>query len=200
MQEGLVRMVEDKVVVRKHSTLEARLNLFEDLLKFMAEIYLSTNGKYPAMEWLPPEKKPNPHAENFFDDFAKKYGPFLKWRLTRELDEIILAFIDNEIVGVIALNYDLRGKKVPWIPKEFSKRNDIGFIELFAVNPGYRGIGIGSFLFRKAIERLRELGKKPCVVTFPNLEAVKFYEKMGGKIIKRYDVFVMYCFEKTSNL
>jgi len=172
------------------------LDLYEELLMFMARIYVSTNRKYPAMEWLPPEEKPDPTREDFLDDFKKKYGPFLKWRLIQELDEIFLAFIEKKLVGIIALNHNLKGKKIPWIPEEYLARNDVGFIELFAVDPAYRGRGIGKTLFRRAVQRLRELGKKPCVVTFPNLEAVAFYEGMGGKKEKTYKEFVLYCFEE----
>jgi len=182
------------MIVKKYSTPSEREKLYDRLLHFMAEIYVSTAGKYPAMEWLPPWEKPDPNAPNFFEEFSKKYGSFLKWRLTQELDEVYLAFIDDELVGVVGLNYDLEGKTIPWIPEELTKRKDVGFIELFAVHPKHRGKGIGTTLFKMAINRLKELGKKPFVVTFPDLNAVKFYEKMGGKIIMKFDKFLIYIF------
>lgn len=170
------------------------VSLYDLLLKFMARIYMSTNGKYPALEWLKPKEKPDAKKKNFLKDFKNKYGPFLRWRLTEELDEIYLAFDKDRLIGVIALNHKLEGKKIPWVPKEYMKRNDVGFIELFAVDPEYRGQGIGRLLFLKALKRLEELGKRPCVVTFTNLEAVAFYEKMGGKKEKEYGEYILYCF------
>jgi len=186
-------MIND-IIIRKYTKKEDIIGLYNDLLRFMSEIYISTNGKYPAMEWLSPEEKPKPEKSNFYQDFFEKYGWFLKWRLMHELDEIFLAISSDELIGVVGLNYNLRGKEIPWIPKEFMMRDDVGFIELFAVRPEYRGKGIGTLLFKEAIKRLNELNKRPCVVTFPNLEAVKFYEKMGGRLIEKYDIFVMYCF------
>ncbi len=171
--------------------------VYRHLLNLLVEVYKGTNGKYPAMEWLKPEEKPKPHSDNLPNEFEEKYGPFLRWRLTEELDEVYIAWMRNnkkEIIGSIALNYDSSGKKIPWIPKEFKKREDIGFIELFTVNPRYQGKGIGKMLFEHAINRLKIMNKTPCVVTFPNLEAVNFYEKFGGKLLKKYDPFVLYCF------
>ena len=183
----------DEIQIRHISDKDKIISLYNILLGFMARIYVSTGGKYPAMEWLSPEEKPKIGDENFLKDFEEKYGPFLKWRLSAELDEVFLATQDNKLVGIIALNHRVVGKDIPWIPKNYA-RDDVGFIELFAVDPEYRGRGIGKKLFQEAINRLKELGKKPCVVTFPNLEAVKFYESMGGKKEKEYDVFVLYCF------
>jgi len=59
------------------------------------------------------------------------------------------------------------------------------------VDPSYQGKGIGSLLFDRAISRLKELCKKPLLVTFPDLEALKFYKKKGGKVVKQLDKYVV---------
>ena len=169
------------------------LSYYRQLLILLSEVYRSTDGRYPAMEWLDPKEKPNPRSPNLLEEFEDKYGEFLLWRLKEEIDELFLFLLEDKVIGVVGLNYKLSNKNIPWIPREFM-REKYGFIELFVVHPNHQGRGIGKTLFNTAISRLKQLGKKPCVVTFPELEATKFYERLGGRIMKKYDVFVLYCF------
>ncbi|MGQ4892652.1 MAG: GNAT family N-acetyltransferase [Candidatus Njordarchaeia archaeon] len=184
----------DEIKIVKVEDKNSLLTYHSTILDLLTRIYIATGGKYPAMEWLKPEEKPKIGSPDFYERFEEKYGPFLEWRLTKELDELYIAEIDDKLVGVIALNYDLRGKDIPWIPQDKTLHDKAGFIELFAVLPEYQGRGLGRKLFKLALMRLKELNKKPCVVTFPDLEAVNFYKKMGGKLVKSYDVFQLYCF------
>lgn len=172
---------------------ESIISLLESLLRFMFDVYVSTDGRYPKLEWLKKGQKPDPREPNCFNKFVFYYKPFLEWRLKREIDEIFIARVNDvgEIIGVIGINSDLRNKYVPWVPREFMKRSDVGFIELFAVHPNYRGRGIGSRLFDIALNRLRELGKRPLLTTFPDLEALEFYKRKGGRIVKRMDKYVI---------
>ncbi len=172
------------------------LGIVSSLISLMYDVYRSTEGRYPKLEWLLRNQKPDPHDPNSFEIFSFYYKPFLKWRLRREIDELFIVrdkdkAMPGRIIGVIGINYDLRGKYVPWIPREFMNRDDVGFIELFAVHPDYRGKGIGSKLFDIAIKRLRELGKRPLITTFPDLEALEFYRKRGGRVIKRMGHYVI---------
>ena len=185
-------MEDVEIVVEKDR--DSLLNYYETLLNLLAQVYISTGGKYPAMEWLKPEEKPKIGSESFYSDFAEKYGQFLKWRLTEELDELFIAKKNGKAIGAIALNYNLEGKDIPWIPDDKDLCEKAGFIELFTVLPECQGKGLGKKLFKLALSRLEELKKMPCVVTFPNLEAVNFYKKMGGKLIKSYGPFQLYCF------
>ena len=171
------------------------LEFYEEIFSLVMSVYIGTEGKYPAMEWLSPDEKPKIDSPDFESDFRAKYGDFLKWRLSREIDEIFLAHVSGKLIGCVGLNYNLKGKEIPWIPSEFMSDN-YGFIELLVVHPSYQGKGIGKELFLKALERLRELKKEGCVVTFPNLEAVSFYESLGGVKIKEYDGYLLYCFKR----
>jgi len=167
--------------------------LFEKILSLLMSVYISTDGKYPAMEWLSPEEKPKINSQDFESDFREKYGDFLRWRLSKEIDELFLAYYNGELAGCVGLNYKLEGKKIPWIPSEFMD-NQYGFIELLVVHPNFQGKGIGKKLFLIALKRLKDLKKRGCVVTFPNLDAVTFYESLGGVKVKEYDGYLLYCF------
>jgi len=171
-----------------------RLKIIDKILDLMYRIYISTNEAYPKLEWIPKEKKPKVSEENSFEKFKFYYEPFLKWRLTKELDEVFIAFENEEIIGIIALNSNVREKYVPWVPKEYRNRDDIGFIELLAVDPKYQGRGLGSTLLDMAIRDLKRKGKKPLLTTFPDLKAVKFYKKKGGKILSRLDKYLIFEF------
>lgn len=169
------------------------LILYERLIRLLAEVYRDTEGKYPAMEWLKPEEKPDPNSPSLLKDFEDKYGGFLRWRLEEEIDELTVATNGEEVVGCVGLNYKLEKKNVPWIPEEF-KNEEYGFIEMLVVHPEWQGLGLGKLLFERAINKLKKLGKRGCVVTFPNLDAISFYESFGGVKTKEYGPYVLYCF------
>lgn len=85
--------------------------------------------------------------------------------------DIFVADIGNKIVGyVVTMELDkLRGKIVS-----------------LAVRKEFRGGGIGEFLMRRAIERLRERGKKEIAleVRVSNKIAQRLYEKLGFRIVE----------------
>uniref|UniRef100_UPI00006E1D77 182aa long hypothetical protein n=1 Tax=Pyrococcus horikoshii (strain ATCC 700860 / DSM 12428 / JCM 9974 / NBRC 100139 / OT-3) TaxID=70601 RepID=UPI00006E1D77 len=159
----------------------------DELLELMFRIYRSTNGKYPALEWV--KRKPNP---NDFNGFREVYEPFLKFRLSQEFDELYTYQKDNRIIGTIALVYKrIKEKGIWWVPEELMNEK-VGLIEFFVVDPEFQGKGIGSTLLEFAVKRLRSLGKDPYVVTFPNLEAYSYYYmKKGFREIMRYKEFVI---------
>ncbi|MEM0303449.1 MAG: ribosomal protein S18-alanine N-acetyltransferase [Archaeoglobaceae archaeon] len=85
--------------------------------------------------------------------------------------DIFVADIGKKIVGyVVTMELDkLRGKIIS-----------------LAVKKEFRGSGIGEYLMRRAIERLREKGKKEIAleVRVSNKIAQKLYEKLGFKIVE----------------
>jgi len=182
-----------KVNIMKIKELDSkkREQKMNEIIKLMFRVYVATNAGYPKLEWLPKEVKPKVDEKDSFKKFKFYYEPFLGWRLQQELDEVYVVEDNDRIIGIIGLNYRVPDKYVPWVPREYLNRHDVGFIELFAVDPSYQGKGIGSLLFDRAISRLKELCKKPLLVTFPDLEALKFYKKKGGKVVKQLDKYVV---------
>ncbi|WP_297439174.1 GNAT family N-acetyltransferase [Thermococcus sp.] len=162
------------------------LELKDELVRFVFRIYQGTDGAYPALEWV--ENKP---STDDFDGFREIYEPFLEFRLKDEFDELYVLRDDGgKIAGTIALVYNLRGKNLWWVPEEI-KSEKTGLIEFFMVDPAYKGRGYGSQLLGFAIQRLRELGKVPYVITFPELEAYSYYIKKGFARVMDYKEFVV---------
>lgn len=162
------------------------VRLKEELVGFVFRVYQGTGGAYPALEWV--EKKP---SIDDFEGFAKVYEPFLEFRLKEEFNELYVLRDDNgDIAGTIALVYNLKGKDVWWVPDEI-RNEKTGLIEFFMVDPTYRGKGYGSKLLEFAIERLKELGRIPYVITFPELEAYSYYIRKGFTEVMRYKEFVV---------
>ncbi|MCS7130501.1 MAG: ribosomal protein S18-alanine N-acetyltransferase [Archaeoglobaceae archaeon] len=86
-------------------------------------------------------------------------------------NDIFVADIGNKIVGyVVTMDLDqIRGKIVS-----------------IAVRKEFRGSGIGEYLMKRAIERLKEKGKKEISleVRVSNNVAQNLYEKLGFKIVE----------------
>ena len=164
---------------------ENPLKLKGELVKFVFRVYQGTGGAYPALEWV--EDKPS--TDNF-EGFKKVYEPFLEFRLGKEFDELYVLRDDGNIIGTVALVYNLEGKDVWWVPEEI-KNEKTGLIEFFMVNPKYKGRGYGSKLLEFAVKRLRELDREACVITFPNLEAYEYYLKKGFNKLMNYKEFVV---------
>ncbi|MCX8172195.1 MAG: ribosomal protein S18-alanine N-acetyltransferase [Archaeoglobaceae archaeon] len=85
-------------------------------------------------------------------------------------NDIFVADIGNKIVGyVVTMDLDQVRSKIVSL----------------AVRKEFRGIGIGEYLMKKAINRLRERGKKEISleVRVSNSVAQKLYEKLGFKIV-----------------
>jgi len=153
-------------------------SLRDRLLEFVFQVYRGTGGRYPALEWV--EEKPSPED---FAGFRKVYEPFLRFRLEEEFDELYVIG-EGEIIGTVALVYNLEGKGLWWIPDDVRGGN-AGFVEFLMVRPDLRGRGYGGELLRFAVRRLDELGKVPHVVTFPWLEAYSYYLRKGFTEVHR---------------
>lgn len=162
------------------------LSLKEELLAFVFKVYRGTGGAYPALEWV--ENKPSPDD---FEGFTRVYEPFLEFRLKDEFDELYVLRDENgRIIGTVALVYNLEGKNAWWVPEEITNEKT-GLIEFFMVDPAQRGKGYGSRLLEFAANRLKELGKEPYVITFPQLEAYSYYLRRGFEKIMDYKEFVV---------
>lgn len=160
--------------------------LKDELVRFVFRVYRGTGGAYPALEWV--EDKP---STDDFEGFKRVYEPFLEFRLRDEFDELyVLRNGERKIIGTVALVYNLRGKEAWWVPEEI-KNEKTGLIEFFMVDPAHRGKGYGSMLLEFAVQRLKELGKEPYVITFPELEAYSYYMTKGFVKVMDYREFVV---------
>jgi len=160
-------------------------SLRDRLLDFVFEVYKGTGGRYPALEWV--EEKPSPDD---FEGFRRAYEPFLRFRLEEEFDELYVMG-EGEIIGTVALVYNLRGKDLWWVPDDV-RNGTAGFVEFLMVRPELRGRGYGGELLRFAVRRLRGLGKVPHVVTFSWLEAYTYYLRRGfTEVLRRGDYVVL---------
>lgn len=88
-------------------------------------------------------------------------------------DLVLVASKDNEILGYACFN--------PHKVKEF----DSELLSLY-IKPSYIGKGIGTALFQETCKELSSIGKKNMILwcLYENDKAIKFYTKLGGKIIK----------------
>ena len=89
--------------------------------------------------------------------------------------ELYIATIDNEIIGYIEFG-------TPFRPFENYKQE----IGLFYLKKEYQRHGLGKKLFNLAFNYIKDTGVDKFFISCHkyNLNALKFYEKMGGKIVK----------------
>ncbi|MDO5155394.1 MAG: GNAT family N-acetyltransferase [Eubacteriales bacterium] len=101
---------------------------------------------------------------------------FYKWRVKKENREIdryqkyIVAECDGQVVGC------------EWLEDINDENADCEVIALY-VRCKSRGNGIGKALLQHAMEQFKNNGKNSMIIWClkDNIEARKFYEKMGGK-------------------
>jgi ribosomal protein S18 acetylase RimI-like enzyme len=85
--------------------------------------------------------------------------------------ELWIAKVSGEIVGFIDL----------WVIHDFCHGGMLSYIQNLYVAPKYRGLGIGSQLLQKIIERAKERGALEIhvVTKFDNERAIQLYKKHG---------------------
>ena len=164
---------------------ERPIELKDELLRFVFSVYRGTEGSYPALEWA--EQKPSPDD---FEGFRRVYEPFLEFRLREEFDELYILRDGGEIVGTVALVYTFAGKDIPWVPEGIRTERTC-LIEFLMVGPEHQGRGYGSKLLDFAVRRLSELEKEAYIVTFPELDAYRYYLRRGFEEVARYGEFVL---------
>ncbi|MCD6372901.1 MAG: ribosomal protein S18-alanine N-acetyltransferase [Thermococcus sp.] len=97
---------------------------------------------------------------------------------------VFLVFLENNPDTFLIAEYN--GRVVGYVMGYL--RPDLeGHIMSIAVDPAYRGMGIGSALLSEVIERLIKKGARyiGLEVRVSNLSAIALYEKFGFKKIKR---------------
>lgn len=97
-----------------------------------------------------------------------------------KVGSFIVAEIDNEVVGFCRYYNEV-----------ISKDGDEYDCELMAiyVKPDLKGIGIGKSMFNYAIKDLKKQGKTKMILWClkDNYQSRKFYERMGGTVVKEHD-------------
>jgi ribosomal protein S18 acetylase RimI-like enzyme len=68
---------------------------------------------------------------------------------------------------------------------------ECGHITQICVSPAARGTGIGHELLRQSLIALRDMGCRAATltVTAANQDAVRLYERVGFRTIKRFSAF-----------
>ncbi|MBO4813071.1 GNAT family N-acetyltransferase [Candidatus Saccharibacteria bacterium] len=91
-------------------------------------------------------------------------------------DNFIVAVLDGKVVGLCRFVFD----------NSFSPDIDYVDSELMAIytHPDLKGQGIGAKMFKYAVKKLKDDGKRTMIVWClkDNVDSVKFYEHMGGEV------------------
>jgi ribosomal-protein-alanine N-acetyltransferase len=97
---------------------------------------------------------------------------------------IFLTFLENNPDTFLVAEYN--GKVIGYV-MAYMRPDLEGHIMSIAVDPEYRGMGIGSALLTEAIERLIARGARyiGLEVRVSNERAIRLYEKLGFKRVKR---------------
>ncbi len=111
--------------------------------------------------WLSMEKGVNVGRSDVPEEIEKK--------LQRDPDLFLVAEVDEDIVGTVIGGFD--GRR--------------GMIYHLAVSASVRQQGLGGRLLQEVEDRLRARGCIRCylLVTTDNLEAARYYEKRGWKLM-----------------
>lgn len=93
-------------------------------------------------------------------------------KLARDPDLFLLAETDGRVIGSVLGGFD--GRR--------------GLVYHLAVAPEYRQQGIASALMDELEQRLKQKGciRSYLMVTFENIDAVRFYEKRGWELMSLY--------------
>lgn len=71
-----------------------------------------------------------------------------------------------------------------------AQEEDIFHLQKIYVLPSFQGAHCGSFLFRQAIQYIKEVHPEPCLMELNvnrNNKAVNFYERMGMRVLREGD-------------
>ena len=104
---------------------------------------------------------------------ATKYKDELLKSVKNQHGELLLAKIDNKVVGLVGWHLE----------EEYEFDEPYGYISDIVVSKEYRGQGIGKQLLEKAVDHIKEIGVKRIHigVLLGNTETKEFYEKAGFK-------------------
>lgn len=144
---------------------EIRLNTYEDQEQI---------AKIKVDAWK--EAYPNIIDQEYLDNLnyeteTKKYQD--SYEEYKDLVFVLENTVTKEILGYACMKLNK------------SEHCDSELVSLY-IKPGYKGLGIGTKLFKKVTEHLKELGKKNMILWClkDNKSSIEFYKKLGGTILK----------------
>lgn len=113
------------------------------------------------------------HLEDFYEpdgEGPRRYLEWLRARQKEEVNSVVHVFEGEEIIGQIETS---RVREEP----------ACGYVNLYYLVPGRRGLGLGRELDRRTAEYFRSRGFKKArlSVSLSNHAAAAFYEKMGWR-------------------
>ncbi len=108
---------------------------------------------------------------------------YINWLKKRDREGILLAFVDNELVGFIAADSE-------WFSKREGEK--VGAVHELVVREDHRRKGIASLLMEKALDyfKVKGLKKAELWVGDENEGAKRFYKKFGFKENGRYNYWI----------
>ena len=115
---------------------------------------------------------------------AEQLDYMMKWMYS--IDNLHQQIVEEGHVYFIAFQGDEPCGYVSVQPQE----KDTFHLQKIYVLPSYQGLHLGSLLFRKAIEYIKEVHPEPCLMELNvnrNNKALLFYERMGMKKLREGD-------------
>lgn len=132
---------------------------------------------------------------DLIEDNIVKYDTHMEWLQKFASGEILLAKIDDQIVGAVI--FAKHGKVLDIYPRELFSLDQIGcafdeygFILYLVVDKRYQGQGIGKKLVKRAISDMRKLGDKSigvhCWSASPGKASERLFTSLGFEKIKTH--------------
>ncbi len=143
---------------------DARYDEIDRIASIIKDAYSQYSERMPTEEWK--------YYVQDIMDVRSRWGAA----------DLIVAEIKNRLVGTVTLYF-----KPPGLPEEWWPFGWAG-IRLLAVDPSYRGLGIGHALMEECIQRSRVLGVKTVALHTTKIMDVAcgMYERMGFRRIPQF--------------
>ncbi len=132
--------------------------------------------KYKAFRLEALKESPTAFATSYDEDNSLSD---LEWqeKLKRSGDGLLFAFVDDKIVGMLG-----------YFVEKYAKHKHSAVLHGFYVDLGARGVGVGSMLMEKIINKIKKEGfvKAKTFVYTSQDAAVGLYEKFGFEKVGKF--------------
>jgi predicted N-acetyltransferase YhbS len=150
---------EEKLIIR-----DARPEEIDEVAQMLKKSYLQYQPDMPPHRW-----------QKYLEDILD-----VRSRLPES--QLIVAELNNKLVGTVTLYPDARAAEILW-PEKWAG------VRLLGVDPGFRGRGIGQQLMEECVKRAQSNGNTALGLhTTGMMETAKrMYERMGFVRVPSYD-------------